>query len=94
MTTELDKAAAQNTQLIDQKTLGTIADYSVWSETGEEVKFGALYAEKKTVVVFIRLSTPLVVEDIELTQAIRSFFLRRSRSLSANRDRLTERLRD
>ena len=55
MTTELDKAAAQDTQLIDQKTLDTISDYSVWSETGEEVKFGSLYAEKKTVVVFIRL---------------------------------------
>jgi len=54
MTTELDKAAAQNTQLIDQNTLGTIADYSVWSEKGEEIKFGSLYAERKTVVVFIR----------------------------------------
>ena len=59
MTTELDKAAAQNTELVDQKTLGTIAGYSVWSEMGEEVKFGSLYAEKKTVVVFIRLSPPL-----------------------------------
>jgi hypothetical protein len=58
--TELDKAAAQNTQLIDQNTLGTIADYSVWSEKGEEIKFGSLYAERKTVVVFIRLSLPLV----------------------------------
>lgn len=67
MTTDPDKATAQNTQLIDQKTLGTIADYSIWSETGEEVKFGSLYAEKKTIVVFIRLSLLLVVEDIELT---------------------------
>ena len=67
MTTNPDTAAAQNTQLIDQKTLGTIADYSVWSEMGEEVKFGSLYAEKKTVVVFIRLSPPFVVEDVELT---------------------------
>lgn len=81
MTTDPDKAAAQNTQLIDQKTLGTIADYSVWSETGEEVKFGSLYAEKKAVVVFIRLSLPFVVEDIELTNAIRSLFLRGSLSL-------------
>ena len=60
MTTEVDKAAAQNTQLIDQATLDTITDYSVWSEKGEEVKFGSLYAEKKTVVVFIRLSPSLV----------------------------------
>ena len=81
MTTDPDKAAAQNTQLIDQKTLGTIADYSVWSEMGEEVKFGSLYAEKKAVVVFIRLSLPFVVEDIELTNAIRSLFLRGSLSL-------------
>jgi len=81
MTTEPDKAAAQSTQLIDQETLGTIADYSVWSEMGEEVKFGSLYSEKKTVVVFIRLSPLLVVEGIELTQTIRSLFLRRSRSL-------------
>jgi len=81
MTTELDKATAQNTQLIDQKTLDTIADYSVWSENGKEVKFGTLYTEKKTVVVFIRLSPSLDVGDIELTQVIRSFFLRRSRYL-------------
>lgn len=81
MTTDPDKAAAQNTQLIDQKTLGTIADYSVWSEMGEEVKFGSLYAEKKAVVVFIRLSPPFVVEDIELTNAIRSLFLRGPLSL-------------
>jgi hypothetical protein len=82
MTTELDKPAAQNTQLIDQNTLGTIADYSVWSEMGEEVKFGSLYADKSTVVVFIRLSLPPVVEYIELIRVNRSFFLWRSRYLS------------
>lgn len=67
MTTEPDKAAAQNTQLIDQKTLDTISDYTVWSENGEEVKFGSLYAAKKTVVIFIRPSPSLGAEDIELT---------------------------
>ena len=67
MTCEPDKATAPNTQLIDQKTLDTISDYTVWSENGEEVKFGSLYAAKKTVVVFIRLSPLFVAEDIELT---------------------------
>jgi hypothetical protein len=60
MTTELDQSTAQNTQLIDQKTLDAISDYAVWSENGEEVKFGSLFAERKTVVVFIRLSPSLI----------------------------------
>ena len=81
MTAIPEEATAQNYQLVDQKTLGTVADYIVWSEWGQKIKFGSLYAERKTVVVFIRLSPSFVAEDIELTQAIRSFFLRSSFSL-------------
>lgn len=50
-------ASAQNTQLLDEKTLVAVAEMSVFSETGEQVKFASLYADKKTVVVFIRKSS-------------------------------------
>lgn len=43
-------------QTLDQKTLETAAALPVWSETGEEVKFGTLFAERKTIVVFISMS--------------------------------------
>ena len=55
MSANADKSA-QNTQLLDEKTLLAVADTPIFSETGEQVKFASLYADKKTVVVFIRRS--------------------------------------
>jgi hypothetical protein len=53
MSVDADKSA-QNTQLLDEKTLVAVADMPIFSETGEQIKFASLYADQKTVVVFIR----------------------------------------
>jgi hypothetical protein len=44
---------------IDQVALEKAATIKVWSETGEAVTFGSLFTEQKTIVVFIRQSSPL-----------------------------------
>jgi hypothetical protein len=41
---------------IDQVALEKAATLKVWSETGEAVTFGSLFAQQKTIVVFIRES--------------------------------------
>jgi len=53
MSAEADKSA-QNTKLLDENTLAAVADIPIFSEAGEQVNFASLYADKKTVVVFIR----------------------------------------
>jgi hypothetical protein len=50
--------ATTTSDTIDQVTLEKAANINVWSETGQAVTFGSLFAQQKTIVVFIRESFP------------------------------------
>jgi len=77
MSVDADKSA-QNTQPLDEKTLVAVADIPLFSETGEQVKFGSLYADKKTVVVFISRSLPIGFKCLTSSSyPTRTFLLRR-----------------
>ncbi|KAI0030974.1 AhpC/TSA antioxidant enzyme-domain-containing protein [Vararia minispora EC-137] len=45
---------SSDAQVIDTNKLGEIAKFEVFDTTGEKVKFGSLFEDQKTVVIFIR----------------------------------------
>ncbi len=47
----------QKSTTIDKKTLETAADIHVFDSQGGQVRFGDLFADQKTVIVFIRTPT-------------------------------------
>src|SRR5579863_3442735 len=46
----------QNPAMLDAKTLETAADIRVFDNHGGEVRFGDIFTDSKTVIVFIRAS--------------------------------------
>jgi hypothetical protein len=48
----------QNPTTIDTKTLETAADIRVFNSHGDQVRFGDIFADQKTIIVFIRALTP------------------------------------
>jgi hypothetical protein len=48
----------QNRTTIDTKTLETAADIRVFNSRGDQVRFGDIFADQKTIIVFIRALTP------------------------------------
>ncbi|PVG01731.1 hypothetical protein CPB86DRAFT_781105 [Serendipita vermifera] len=47
-------AATTSSETIDPKTLDAAAALPVWDENGQELTFGSLFKEQKTIVIFIR----------------------------------------
>ena len=47
----------QNPATLDAKVLETAADIHVFNEQGDEVRFGDIFTDSKTVIVFIRART-------------------------------------
>lgn len=47
----------QNPTTIDANTLETVADISVFNSHGDQVRFGDIFADQKTIVIFIRAFT-------------------------------------
>lgn len=42
------------TDIPDEQTLSKVSDLIIYNSKGEEVKFGSLFEENKTIVVFVR----------------------------------------
>lgn len=49
-----DEAMSGATDIPDEQTLSRVSDLLIYNSKGEEVKFGSLFEENKTVVVFVR----------------------------------------
>ncbi|KAI0049926.1 hypothetical protein FA95DRAFT_1514890 [Auriscalpium vulgare] len=47
-------APTQPQSVLDAKTIDAAASVEVWNGKGEKVRFGSIFAEQKTIVVFIR----------------------------------------
>jgi hypothetical protein len=50
-------SAEQNPATLDAKVLETAADIHVFNDQGDEVRFGDIFTDSKTVIVFIRART-------------------------------------
>lgn len=50
-------SAEQNPATLDAKVLETAADIHVSNDQGDEVRFGDIFTDSKTVIVFIRART-------------------------------------
>jgi len=49
--------------MVDPTTLQIASEIEVFGAGGERVKFGTLFAKRKTVVVFTRMFASLVIGD-------------------------------
>jgi hypothetical protein len=56
----------QNSTAIDAKTLETVADISVYNSQGDQVRFGDIFADQRTIVIFIRVFTVRISECIRI----------------------------
>jgi len=60
---------------IDKKTLETAADIHVFDSQGRQVRFGNIFADQKTVIVFIRApTTPICTHTHSYLTAEGHFF--------------------
>jgi len=56
----------QNPATLDAKTLETAADIRVFDNQGGEVRFGDIFTDSKTVIVFIRAPTTPVCTSTDI----------------------------